>query len=356
MKNIDYLRTIVIIIILCFTPSFAQENDYYDDYCTKWCPSGDDIIFIRIFQDGGETKEKNDGIYIVNSRTGIVRHLSFLPKGVYDATWGKDGNEIICCINENDKHTIYSIDLSGNERKKVINLEEEIKKISPDLGYILSINRMDLSPDTRKLTLSVYWDAYYGPSCRSSDKSIKQKPELSFSKSADEILIIDMETKNIKRITNSVDGKNISPAWSPDSNKIVFTYQYYPSGCDDYPENMKPRPIIPMEFLAIYFFKDMEFYKILKEGNSYPSWSVNNELCYRKTTDYKKGMSKICKLNLYSMQEEILTKGIDCEDTMPQWSPDGKKIVFSSDRNKEAGGMRLFIIDSDGKNVRQLTK
>ena len=36
----------------------------------------------------------------------------------------------------------------------------------------------------------------------------------------------------------------------------------------------------------------------------------------------------------------------------PCWSPDGKQIAFHSDR---AGGMNLFIINTDGSGLRQLT-
>lgn len=37
----------------------------------------------------------------------------------------------------------------------------------------------------------------------------------------------------------------------------------------------------------------------------------------------------------------------------PAWSPDGKKIAFSSDR--EGGRMQVFVMDADGKNAKQLS-
>jgi len=39
-------------------------------------------------------------------------------------------------------------------------------------------------------------------------------------------------------------------------------------------------------------------------------------------------------------------------DTSPAWSPDGNRIVFSSDRN---GNMELYVMDKNGENVRKLT-
>jgi len=36
----------------------------------------------------------------------------------------------------------------------------------------------------------------------------------------------------------------------------------------------------------------------------------------------------------------------------PAWSPDGKKILYSSD---ETGTFALYLMDADGKNRRQIT-
>jgi len=38
-------------------------------------------------------------------------------------------------------------------------------------------------------------------------------------------------------------------------------------------------------------------------------------------------------------------------DQSPTWARDGKQITFTSDRN---GYYEIFIVDRDGKNVRQL--
>lgn len=41
------------------------------------------------------------------------------------------------------------------------------------------------------------------------------------------------------------------------------------------------------------------------------------------------------------------------EDRYPMWSPDGRKIVFTSNRN---GAHNLFVMGADGSSVRQLTR
>ena len=41
------------------------------------------------------------------------------------------------------------------------------------------------------------------------------------------------------------------------------------------------------------------------------------------------------------------------DDEDPTWSPDGRYIVFASDR--EGGGKQLFIMTSDGRNITRIT-
>ena len=47
------------------------------------------------------------------------------------------------------------------------------------------------------------------------------------------------------------------------------------------------------------------------------------------------------------------------DDRTPSWSPDGKRIVFSSDRDMEGGeaahNVEIYVMDADGKNQERLT-
>ena len=43
----------------------------------------------------------------------------------------------------------------------------------------------------------------------------------------------------------------------------------------------------------------------------------------------------------------------NAEDIYPAWSPDGKRIAFTSTRD---GDFNLYVMDADGKNARQLTR
>lgn len=63
------------------------------------------------------------------------------------------------------------------------------------------------------------------------------------------------------------------------------------------------------------------------------------------------GNSDIYKLNISDNKAIRLTNGSSIETT-PSYSPDGKYIAFSSDRG---AGQKIYIMDSDGSSIRNLT-
>jgi Tol biopolymer transport system component len=45
-----------------------------------------------------------------------------------------------------------------------------------------------------------------------------------------------------------------------------------------------------------------------------------------------------------------------CASFAPQFTPDGKRIIFASNKNKcDSREFELFLIDADGKNLEQVT-
>jgi TolB protein len=49
-----------------------------------------------------------------------------------------------------------------------------------------------------------------------------------------------------------------------------------------------------------------------------------------------------------------LTKAPNSEERYPSWSPDGKRVVFTSNR-EDGKTSNLYIVDADGRNLRKLT-
>lgn len=94
----------------------------------------------------------------------------------------------------------------------------------------------------------------------------------------------------------------------------------------------------------------------IREGQD-PHWSPDG-----KTILYCVPDRNIRKLKIWTMQPDgsqptQLTTGSSANDIHPCWSPDGSKILFTSDRGVANGkpNYDIWIMNSDGSNPKQLT-
>ena len=85
-----------------------------------------------------------------------------------------------------------------------------------------------------------------------------------------------------------------------------------------------------------------------KVHSGFPSYSADgNELVYRTWTE---SGSTLTILNLTTRQSRILTSDYD---NLPNWSPDGQRIVFT--RRVDAVNFDIFTIRPDGSDLTRLT-
>lgn len=72
-------------------------------------------------------------------------------------------------------------------------------------------------------------------------------------------------------------------------------------------------------------------------------------------TSIRTGDTEIFAIDPETGDARNISRSPQSEDRYPMWSPDGKRIVFTSNRS---GGnvFNIFVMDADGKNVKQLTQ
>jgi Tol biopolymer transport system component len=223
----------------------------------------------------------------------------------------KYGNKYIWPVYAS--YDIYMADLKG----------KIIKKLTNTPGYDAEAT---VSPDGKKMLFT---------SIRNGDL---------------DLYIMDLESGDTKQITNT-PGYDGGAWFSPDGKKIVWRASRPKTEAEinEYRSLLKDGLVAPTQmevFIANADGTDAKQVTSLGQANWAPNFLPDGRIIFCSNHEYKRGFP----FNMYTMNadgsniEKISRdKGFDA---FPMFSPNGKKIIFSSNRNN--GGTRdtnLFIAD-----------
>jgi TolB protein len=148
-----------------------------------------------------------------------------------------------------------------------------------------------------------------------------------------EIYVCHYDGHNPYPVTND-HSINISPAWSPDGGKLVYT-SYKQRNPDLWVTDVKTN--------------QPELFASFPGLNSAPAWSPDGN--YVAVTLTRDGNPEIYLLTPKGEIVRRLTYG-RAIDSSPTWSPNSKEIAFTSDRS---GYPQIYVMGTEGTNVRRLT-
>ena len=171
-----------------------------------------------------------------------------------------------------------------------------------------------------------------------------------------EIYVMDADGGNQQRLTNHPDN-DWNPSWSPDGKRIVFH-----SNRDGHVHVIHGRPTSEIYVMDADGGNPQNLTN--NPGNDIsPSWSPDGKrIAFSSDRDWDKGdhNSEIYVMDADGGNPQNLTNDLNA-DYSPSWYPDGKRIVFSSRReghfeNEFGITEEIYVMDADGGNQQRLTE
>lgn len=150
-----------------------------------------------------------------------------------------------------------------------------------------------------------------------------------------EVYLIDFDGYNLRRLTRD-NTVNLSPAWSPDGNWIVYT-SYAANNPD----------LIMIDTAG----EKRQTLNRLPGLNAAPAWSPDMQKIALVLSRDQNSEIYLLKKN---RKLHRLTRHFNI-DTSPTWSPDGKKIAFTSDRSG-TGAPQIYIMDAEKGDNGKVTR
>lgn len=193
------------------------------------------------------------------------------------------------------------------------------------------------------------------------------------------LYILDLKTGGRKEIP----GLNNGAVFSPDGNKILNVLPTE-NGTTDIVEYDLPTgemttiaPHAAWEWLASYSSdgeyillnsyrtgaSDIYTYRIsdgaLKQWTDFDGYDAHAQFSPDDSRILFNRQDDGEDFNLYVIERETgkIAQLTDepTEEGYPSWSPDGRAIVFASDRNQASGETNIYLMNADGQNVRRIT-
>jgi Tol biopolymer transport system component len=312
----------------------AQPGDVQ---APAWSRDGRTIVFVS-WRDG------NGEVYAMDADGSAPRNLTQNPAKDVRPAWSPDGRRIAFVSRRDGNKEIYVMNADGSGKRNLT------RDRASDDDY------PTWSPDGRKLAFFggrvPPWGSLYVMNADGSGlRRLTRNPRISRGHF---VWSPDGRTIYVGRYLVSTDGSGsrmlpyitLTPVWSPDGRRIAFTRTPRP--------RPGPGPCCDATPKDIYVMNaDGSGTRRLTHNAGYnaePAWSPDGrKIAFSSTRD---GNREIYVMNADGSNQRNLTRN-PAKDVRPSWSPDGRRIAFVSDRD---GRLEAHVMNADGSGQRSLTR
>jgi TolB protein len=276
-------------------------------------------------------------LLVLSALSLVVAGLT-VPAGPAQATFPGDNGRIAFRRFLNEERTwgaVFTIRPDGTRERQVTR---------PPQGYV--DRNPDVSPDGRRITFQRE-AVDCGPDCNTN-----------------EIYVVDTDGGHLTQLTHNAPGLgcgnngfcNGSPAWSPSGRRIAFNRESGPV-VDNYVENVG---IYVMNDDGSHLRQITERARPSNGEDTDPQWSPDGRKLVFERTNVRAAVPEraiaLWTHDLVSGRERRITPFPLRGGDSPDWSPDGRRILFHSNENGSPDvSANLYTVRPDGSHLRQLT-
>ena len=260
-----------------------------------------------------DREDQQGALYLMNSDGTNARRITSIGGGL--SSWSPDGRRIVY------SGLVGGIFVTNDDGKWTVRVLDDL----------------DITKDTVHISVEPAWSPV-GGRIVFARRSIPFLPGggLDLQNEDRNIFVADADGGNITQLTDTREGDESLPSWSPDGDKIVYEFTLDGREGDIW--------VMDADGSNKNRLTDHP------ENDSSPSFSPDGtQILFASLRDGADG--EIFVMNTDGSGVNQLTSN-SAADWSPSWSPDGTRIVFRSDRD---GNYEIYMMDRDGTDQTRLT-
>jgi TolB protein len=158
-----------------------------------------------------------------------------------------------------------------------------------------------------------------------------------------EIWLMHSDGSNKRQLTHTPGVDEADPAWSPDGKEIVFDI------------DRDPVTQSPQQGIWVVGVDGRDRRRLTSGADGDPSWSPDGtEIAFDRYDDATQTFNVFVVPAGGGTPIDISTDPPGLSDLQPVWSPDGGRILFTSDR-PDSFRLDLWTMNSDGSDLQRVT-